>query len=47
VTVNISSPNTRNLRELQKDDALDALLGSLKARSHGSPTAMAGTCRWR
>ena len=30
VTVNISSPNTRNLRELQKDDALDALLGSLK-----------------
>jgi dihydroorotate dehydrogenase len=31
VTVNISSPNTKNLRELQKDDALDALLGSLKA----------------
>ena len=31
VTVNISSPNTRNLRELQKDDALDALLASLKA----------------
>ena len=31
VTVNISSPNTKNLRELQKDDALDALLGRLKA----------------
>ena len=31
ITVNISSPNTKNLRELQKDDALDALLGSLKA----------------
>ena len=32
VTVNISSPNTRNLRELQSDDALSALLGSLSAR---------------
>ena len=32
VTVNISSPNTRNLRELQNDEALDALLGSLKSR---------------
>ncbi|WP_153109400.1 quinone-dependent dihydroorotate dehydrogenase [Propionivibrio limicola] len=32
VAVNISSPNTKNLRELQKDDALDALLASLKAR---------------
>ena len=31
VTVNISSPNTRNLRELQKDEALDALLAPLKA----------------
>lgn len=30
VTVNISSPNTRQLRELQQDDALDALLASLK-----------------
>ncbi len=29
VTVNISSPNTRNLRELQSDDALHALLESL------------------
>jgi dihydroorotate dehydrogenase len=31
VAINISSPNTKNLRELQKDEALDALLGSLKA----------------
>jgi dihydroorotate dehydrogenase len=32
VTVNISSPNTRNLRELQNDEALDALLASLQKR---------------
>jgi dihydroorotate dehydrogenase len=32
VTVNISSPNTKNLRELQKDDALDDLLAQLKLR---------------
>lgn len=32
VTVNISSPNTANLRDLQRDDALDALLGALHAR---------------
>ncbi len=31
VAINISSPNTKNLRELQKDNALDALLGSLKS----------------
>ncbi|WP_374691862.1 quinone-dependent dihydroorotate dehydrogenase [Accumulibacter sp.] len=31
VAVNISSPNTVNLRALQQDTALDALLGSLKA----------------
>ena len=30
IAINISSPNTKNLRELQKDDALDALLGQLK-----------------
>ncbi len=29
VTVNISSPNTSNLRSLQSDQALDALLGTL------------------
>ncbi|MDR2625434.1 MAG: quinone-dependent dihydroorotate dehydrogenase [Zoogloeaceae bacterium] len=31
VTLNISSPNTRNLRELQREAALDDLLGQLKA----------------
>ena len=31
VTVNISSPNTRNLRQLQDVDALDNLLSQLKA----------------
>ena len=30
IAVNISSPNTRNLRELQGEDALDALLKQLK-----------------
>ncbi len=32
VTVNISSPNTKNLRALQSDEALDALLGALQSR---------------
>ncbi len=32
VTVNISSPNTSNLRELQHDAALDSLLGALAQR---------------
>jgi len=32
VTVNISSPNTKNLRSLQSDEALDALLSALQAR---------------
>ena len=31
ITVNISSPNTKNLRQLQNDEALDKLLASLKA----------------
>jgi len=41
VTVNISSPNTKNLRALQSDEALDALLGRIAerrealARQHG------------
>jgi len=41
VTVNISSPNTKNLRALQSDQALDALLGAIHerdaalARQHG------------
>lgn len=47
VTVNISSPNTKNLRELQKDDALDDLLAQLKAKQeelaeqHGKYVPMA------
>ena len=42
ITVNISSPNTKNLRSLQSDAALDALLGALAerreqlAQRHGS-----------
>src|SRR5690606_17372534 len=32
VTVNISSPNTKNLRALQSDEALDDLLGRLQER---------------
>ena len=32
VTVNISSPNTRNLRDLQSAEALDALLGQVMAK---------------
>jgi dihydroorotate dehydrogenase len=32
VTVNISSPNTANLRSLQSDEALDALLGAVAAK---------------
>jgi dihydroorotate dehydrogenase len=32
VTVNISSPNTKNLRALQSDEALDGLLSAVAAR---------------
>lgn len=32
ITVNISSPNTKNLRALQSDEALDALLGAIAQR---------------
>jgi dihydroorotate dehydrogenase len=38
VTVNISSPNTRNLRALQSDVALDRLLEQLMARKRGLAT---------
>lgn len=44
VTVNISSPNTKNLRALQSDEALDALLGAIAqrraalAQQHGKHT---------
>jgi dihydroorotate dehydrogenase len=46
VTVNISSPNTKNLRDLQEDKALDGLLSKLKsrqlelARQHGRHVPM-------
>jgi dihydroorotate dehydrogenase len=46
ITVNISSPNTKNLRALQSDEALDALLGALAerrellAREHGKRKPM-------
>ncbi len=32
VTINISSPNTQNLRALQSDEALDSLLGAIAQR---------------
>src|SRR6185503_114957 len=32
VTVNISSPNTRNLRDLQSSEKLDELLGAVMAK---------------
>ncbi|OGS99946.1 MAG: dihydroorotate dehydrogenase (quinone), partial [Gallionellales bacterium RBG_16_56_9] len=34
VAINISSPNTRNLRQLQDEDALNNLLAQLKAEQH-------------
>jgi dihydroorotate dehydrogenase len=37
VTVNISSPNTKDLRSLQGDAALDGLLGALAARRDVQP----------
>src|SRR4029453_18661121 len=38
IVVNVSSPNTRGLRDLQSDDALSGLLGRLKtARSEFTP----------
>ncbi len=39
VTVNISSPNTKNLRALQSDEALDGLLGALAQRREGLAAA--------
>jgi dihydroorotate dehydrogenase len=39
VTVNISSPNTKNLRALQGDEALDALLSAIAQRREQLATA--------
>jgi len=47
LAINISSPNTRDLRELQQETALEALLGALKAEQillaqrHGKYTPLA------
>ena len=38
VTINISSPNTQNLRALQSDAALDALLGAIAERREALAT---------
>jgi dihydroorotate dehydrogenase len=38
VTINISSPNTANLRTLQSDEALDALLGAVAERRESLAT---------
>jgi len=43
VTVNISSPNTKNLRALQSDAALDALLGALVERRAALATRLGRT----
>lgn len=46
VTINISSPNTQNLRTLQSDEALDSLLGAIAQRretlamQHGKRTPL-------
>lgn len=52
VTVNISSPNTQNLRALQSDEALDSLLGAIAHRrewlaNQDMPHAGATTCTKR
>jgi dihydroorotate dehydrogenase len=43
VTINISSPNTKNLRALQSDEALDGLLGAIADRRE----ELATTHGWR
>ncbi|MDN6885620.1 quinone-dependent dihydroorotate dehydrogenase [Variovorax sp. CAN2819] len=42
VTINISSPNTANLRSLQSDEALDALLGAVAERRETLTTRHGG-----
>jgi len=43
IVVNISSPNTQNLRDLQSREALDALLGTLMARREALATRASAT----
>lgn len=45
VTVNVSSPNTQNLRSLQSDEALDALLSVLQERKQALEAAQADRSR--
>jgi dihydroorotate dehydrogenase len=45
VTVNVSSPNTKDLRSLQTDAALDALLAALVARRGELAASTADACR--
>ena len=47
VAVNISSPNTKDLRQLQGDSELDALLGRSRRASRRSPKSTAAMSRWR
>ncbi|MFC3618290.1 hypothetical protein ACFOPS_08180 [Ralstonia solanacearum] len=47
VTVNISSPNTKNLRQLQGASELDSLLGTLRGAQQRWPTSTSAMCRWR
>jgi dihydroorotate dehydrogenase len=46
VTVNISSPNTKNLRALQSDEALDACWAPSPNAAKPWPPPMAGACRF-
>ena len=43
ITLNISSPNTRNLRDLQSSDALGALLGAVMQRRESLATRYGAT----
>ena len=47
VAVNISSPNTQNLRQLQEADDLERLLVELKAEQAAWPIGTGATCRSR
>lgn len=46
IAVNISSPNTPGLRQLQYGDALDELLAALKQRQQELAEKYKSMCRW-